>query len=70
MGTSIATKQAPSIGNSMVTLAVISTTRTMPVSRGSYNACKESRHADDSEPCGLNVEIRECEAGEQSKEKP
>jgi hypothetical protein len=32
VGTSIATQQAPSIGNSIVTLAVISVTSTMPVS--------------------------------------
>src|SRR5262249_55844975 len=31
VGTSIATQQAPSIGNSIVTLAVISVTSTMPV---------------------------------------
>ena len=31
VGTSIATQQAPSMGNSIVTLAVISVTSTMPV---------------------------------------
>jgi hypothetical protein len=36
VGTSIATQQAPSIGNSIVTLAVISVTSTMPV-RGDVN---------------------------------
>jgi hypothetical protein len=47
----MAMKQAPNIGNSMVTFAVISTTRTMPTSgaRGNHQLAEEKIRAQGSD---------------------
>ena len=68
VGTSIATKHAPNIGSSSVTLAVISVTSTMPVSGARTIPVKKSGHADDGEPLRLKVQIGESELAQQPEE--
>ena len=48
----MAAKHAPSIGSSMVTLAVISTTRVMPVSGARTTPAKKAAIPTTANPCG------------------
>ena len=70
----MAIAQAPSIGNSMVTSAVISVASTMPVSGARTTPVNKSGHPHHGESFRLNVEARKCElageAEEQSKLRP
>jgi hypothetical protein len=67
-GTSMATKHAPSIGRSIVTLAVISVTSTMPVSGARTTPVKKAAMPTTAKPSRLNVQVGKCKPADKSKE--
>jgi hypothetical protein len=64
----MAMKQAPNIGKSIVTFAVISTTRTMPVSGARTTPMKKGGHPDNGESFRSNVQIWKYKLAELTEE--